>query len=244
MEQRALVFGATGYTGEHVVRVLRSRGIATTAHVRPDSARGQQWESAFAALGADVARHPWTPETIQALVAETRPAWVFALLGTTKARKKARVAAGDDGSLETYAAVDRDLTLQVLNAAADLQPAAVFVYLSSLGADPQARLPYLRVRGEVEGALACGDVPHIIAQPGFITGSDRPESRPMERLGAALSDTSLACLAALGLRGPRDRWASITGGDLAAALVHAALSAPPGSNQTLEPPALRRLAVS
>ena len=37
MPLHAWVAGATGYTGQAVVAILRARGVPTTAHVRPDS---------------------------------------------------------------------------------------------------------------------------------------------------------------------------------------------------------------
>ena len=59
MGTRALVIGATGYTGHHVVQQLRSADIETVAHVRPDSSQGEVWEGRFESYGADVSRAPW-----------------------------------------------------------------------------------------------------------------------------------------------------------------------------------------
>ena len=242
METRALVFGATGYTGHHIVQRLTADSIATVAHVRADSPRGEEWEGRFRSYGAEISRASWEASEITSLVKDAAPTWIFALLGTTRARKKDLVARGEDGAQETYEAIDRDLTLMALEAAAGLDSRPLFVYLSSLGADVSARLPYLKVRGEVERRIAESALPYVIAQPGFITGADRPESRPMERVGAALSDGALSALAAVGLRGPHAKWASMSGDQLAAGLIAAARDAGSESSTTLEPPALRQLA--
>ena len=42
---RALVFGATGYTGSYLVRRLKSRGIETWAHLRPSSSKRATFEA-------------------------------------------------------------------------------------------------------------------------------------------------------------------------------------------------------
>ena len=227
------MFGATGYTGTHVVTRLRSEGFECVAHVRPDSTSGARWTERFEAQGATVSRAPWTTPEIGSLIAKTQPSWIFALLGTTKRRRKQRISAGGDGASETYEAVDRGLTLMALDGAAALNERPLFVYLSSLGAREDARLPYLRVRGEVERRLAQSGLPHVIAQPGFITGPDRPESRPMERWGAALSDTALRALAGLGAKNAREQWASISGDTLARGLVEAAKAADASTAVTL-----------
>jgi uncharacterized protein YbjT (DUF2867 family) len=237
--RRALVFGATGYTGGHVVNRLRAQGVETVAHVRPDSSSGDRWTEHFSALGATVRREAWRPSEIRSLIEEIEPSWIFALLGTTNKRRKRVVSAGGDGASETYEAVDRDLTLMALDGAVSLNERPLFIYLSSLGAREDARLPYLRVRGEVERRLVASELPHIIAQPGFITGPDRPESRPMEHWGATVSDGALRLLAGLGATSPRDKWSSISGGALARGLVDAAESADATTAATLVSQELR-----
>ena len=62
-----------------------------------------------------------------------------------------------------------------------------------------------------------------------------------ERIGAIVTDGLLGALAAVGVSGLRDRFASLTGDTLARALVAAALD-PEQEGATLEPPDLRRLA--
>jgi uncharacterized protein YbjT (DUF2867 family) len=167
--------------------------------------------------------------------AEHEPSLTFALLGTTRKRQRAASARG-----ETYESVDRDLSLMLIEAGEFLTHVPRFIYLSALGASVGARLPYLRVRGEVEARLASSRLPHVIAQAGFITGPDRPESRPMERMGALALDGVLGAAAALGLSRPKAKLGSMTGQDLAHALVDAALTSGPETRSTLLPEALRQ----
>ncbi|HEX5831522.1 MAG TPA: hypothetical protein VFY16_11110, partial [Gemmatimonadaceae bacterium] len=62
-------------------------------------------------------------------------------------------------------------------------------------------------------------LPYLIARPAFISGPDRSEFRPLERLAAIASDRALGVLAAFGARRLRDRFRSISGRELADALV-------------------------
>jgi hypothetical protein len=61
-----------------------------------------------------------------------------------------------------------------------------------------------------------------VARPSFITGPDRAERRPAERLGAAVVDAALAPLRLVGLGAAADRWRSTSADELAAALVRLA----------------------
>ena len=51
---KAMVFGATGFTGREVVRELIVRKIPAIAHIRPDSGRLQEWQKRFKKMGAKV----------------------------------------------------------------------------------------------------------------------------------------------------------------------------------------------
>jgi uncharacterized protein YbjT (DUF2867 family) len=91
-------------------------------------------------------------------------------LGTTRAK------AGSDAA---FRAVDHDAVLAFARAA---QTAGVqhFLLVSSIGADPRARLLYPRTKGEVEAALAqMGFARLDIVQPGLLLGP-RGERRPVE----------------------------------------------------------------
>ncbi len=224
----AFVAGATGYTGREVVRIAVERGLRTIAHVRPDSRERERWTQAFTALGAEVDTTPWALEALEARLAALRPSIVFALLGTTRAR-------GGD-----YQAVDYGLTALLHQAASGLNAKPRFVYLSSAGmpAREPRRGSYMHARFACEQLLRAGDVPYTIARPSIITGRDRDDDRPGERIAASIADGALAFVGALGARKLRDRYRSTSNAALAAALVRCALD-PAAENAIVESEALR-----
>lgn len=116
------------------------------------------------------------------------------------------------------------MTLQLLDAARALQPAPRFVYLSSLGADRPGGNAYLQVRAKIEQRLSLGTVPYTIVRPSFITGEDREEARPAEKLSAAVLTGLLNGLALVGISYPRDQFGALTGAQLAEGMVHVALN--------------------
>lgn len=231
MTDTAFVAGATGYTGRAVVAALRRAGAETLAHVRPDSSALARWQAEFGALGATVDTTPWSVEALTRTFERTRPTSVFALLGTTRRR-----GAQDGG---TYASVDYGLTAMLLAAVKAAGIAPRFVYLSSMGVGPGGRRDsYLEVRWRFEQALIASGVPFVIARPSFITGPDREESRPMERIGARVGDAVLGLAGALGGRGLRDKYGSTTAEILGGALVRLARS-PSAANTIAEGADLR-----
>jgi len=209
----ALVFGATGLTGRHVVLELVRRGVPVVAHVRPDSPHADAWPARFGP-GAQVDRSAWTADAIAALVQRVRPTLVFLLLGTTQARASKE---GLGRGAAAYDAVDVQLTERVIDACRPLGRGSRLVYLSSAGAGNGSGA-YLAARRRVEEKLAASGLPFTIARPSFIVG-DRDEPRRSEQLGAPLADGALALLGALGGRSLAARYRSITGAALAASLV-------------------------
>lgn len=233
----ALVFGATGYAGRAVVHELRRRGVPTVAHVRPDSPSLPRWREEFGRAGATVDTTPWEEAAIAATVAGLRPAHLFLLLGTTRARAAdpaRRSAVADD-----YEAVDFGLTAMAIRAAAPLQPPPHLTYLSAMGAGGSGGNAYLAVRNRVERILREGPNPWLVARPGFVTGPDRDERRPLERGAAIVADGVLAVVGRLGGRAFADRWRSIDAGELARGLVSLAL-AHPRERIVADPARLRR----
>lgn len=231
---KAFVAGATGYTGREVVRELRARGIETVAHVRPDSRSLPQWRARFEKLGATVDTTPWQPDEMSATLGQHQPALTFGCLGTTRARAKAETRQGGNSSYET---VDYGLTTLLLHATSS----GKFIYISSLGVSANTRSAYLAVRWRVESEIKASGKPYVIARPPIITGSDRGEFRLGERSAAWVSNALLDMGALVGLRSLHDRFASLTGPQLAHALVDAALDTS-CTNVILEADQLRRLA--
>jgi uncharacterized protein YbjT (DUF2867 family) len=235
---RAFIAGATGYTGREVVRELRARGVAAVAHVRPDSARVAEWEARFQAHYAITDTTPWELHAMRDTLLRWQPTHVFALLGTTRARAR---TARRQGASDSYETVDYGLTATLLKALLLTGFQARFIYLSAIGVSERATAPYMAVRWRMESELRASGLPYIVARPAFVSGADREERRATERVLTRATDGLLAIGAAVGLRKLRDRFGSLTGAQLAHALVHAALDER-YTNVTLEAADLRRLA--
>lgn len=218
---RAFVAGATGYTGNAVVAALVARDVKVFAHIRPDSPRLARWQTEFSRLGAEPDHTPWEAEALTTRLAELAPTLVFGLLGTTRHRMRRSGSTG--GSTENYAKVDYGLTAMLLDASRACETRPRFVYLSAMGVRPGARSPYMRARAQLEARLAGTTLPWTIVRPGFITGPDRPESRHMERIAARGVDAVAGFLGRLGANRAALRYRSLTGPDLANALVELAL---------------------
>lgn len=102
---------------------------------------------------------------------------VYCCLGTTMAKA---------GTRARFKTVDYQYPLGLAHAARR-QGAERFVLVSSLGADPAARSFYLRVKGEIEDAVAReGYASLVILRPSLLLG-DRPERRPLERVAQRVS---------------------------------------------------------
>ncbi len=135
---------------------------------------------------------------------------IICALGTTRATA---------GSAAAFYRVDHDYPLMVAQHAR-AQGANAFALVSAIGADAGSRLLYNRTKGAVEVSIGALDYPsYTIVRPGLI-GGQRDEFRPMERVSDAI-------LTVLGPVLPR-QWRISPAGNIAAALIEAALEARPG----------------
>lgn len=216
---RAFVAGATGYTGRAVVEALRARSIATVAHVRPDSARGEELRRRFEGQGATVDQSPWEADAIAATMRAHAPTMIFALLGTTRSRARSEGM----GAVQAYARIDYGLTKWLIDAAVACEVPPRFVYLSAATVKPGTRNAYLAARVRCEDALRDSGLPWTIARPSFISGGDREESRPLERVGSVVGDAALAVVGLFGGGKMRDRYRSVDAATLGRGLVRVAL---------------------
>lgn len=113
------------------------------------------------------------------ILAEIRPDVVVCALGTTW-----RKAGRDE---QAFRAVDHDLVLQVASAAREAG-ARQFIFVSSVGASLASKTVYLRVKAEVENALAKLRFKRLdILQPGLLRGIRHGDVRPAEGVGRIAS---------------------------------------------------------
>ncbi len=230
---RAVVFGATGYTGQHTVSELRARRHDVWAHSRPDSGRLAALRPIFEASGAHIDTSPWNPEGIQSLLAEAQPHLIFCLLGTTREQAHSEQLEGD-----IYEAVEGRLTRVVIGAAKNCSPTARILFLSSIGTKQDTKNPYLATRARLEATLGESSLPYTIVRAPLISGIDRPQKRTTERAAAIVGNSLLKLVATFGASALERQFASMTGEELAKYLVDAAED-PGCDGRTLEPRELR-----
>lgn len=203
-----LILGASGLSGEHLLdRVLNEpcvrRVVAPSrrplaAHPHLDNPRGNLTEI--------LARLDGPFDT------------VFCCLGTTLRQA---------GSESAFRAIDHDLVLAAARRARELG-VRHFVLVSALGADPQSRVFYSRLKGETEQALQAMDWPQLtIARPSLLLGPRR-EQRLLEWLAAPVARLLLG------------KWRAISACTLARALWRLALEEGHGV-RIVESDELRRL---
>ena len=224
-EQKFLVIGSTGYTGKSVVKELRRRNISTIAHIRPDSPRKKDNISLFSQHGAIVDHTPWEEDLMTKMLIKHQPTHVFSLLGTTKAKAREE---SKRGKKATYESVDRDLSillLQSMQKAQTVLPKHSFRYLflSSMGVRAQTGNRYLRARADVESHIQKSNFSWLIARPSFISGPDREEHRPLERLGSIFGDAVLRAISLIGVKQPYLQYGTLSAEELAFGLIELAL---------------------
>jgi uncharacterized protein YbjT (DUF2867 family) len=206
MSRTALVAGASGLVGGHLLRSL----LADAAYTRVVMLGRRQIET----------RHPKLEQRVVdfgALDAVTDVAAddAFCCLGTT-----IKTA----GSQEAFRKVDHDYVLAFARAGRRAG-AAQFLLVTALGADPTSRIFYSRVKGEVEAAVR--QLPYRgvqIFRPSFLMGH-RAEGRLAERIALPIA-RAVAPL----LIGPLRRYRPIDAADVARAMVQIAKEAPRGPN--------------
>jgi uncharacterized protein YbjT (DUF2867 family) len=225
----AFVLGATGFVGREVVRQLCVRGTQTIAHVRPQSL--EKWRGVLTELGATVDATPWDTVAMTARFRDVKPAQVYVLIGTTKSAAKRDKLEGD-----IYEQIDLGLTRIAVEAVRASETRARIVYLSSVGADANARSAYMRARGKAEEAVTTSGLPWAIARPSLIVG-DREDARPAERGAAVIGDGLLAVAGVLGGKKLREKYRSTTPDVLASALIR--IGEAPESDRILEGADLR-----
>lgn len=170
---RVLLIGGSGLVGRALVaRMVKREGVQLDLLLR----------RSFPTDAANTQMFTGDPlvDALQQWREAERSCDVFvSALGTTR-----RIA----GSIDAFAKIDRDLVLEVARAAR-AAGARQALLVSSVGADARSRNDYLRIKGELEQAVAGLGFPRCdFLQPGLLLGErDAVVSRPAERLGQWLS---------------------------------------------------------
>ncbi|KAG5727916.1 Oxidoreductase HTATIP2, partial [Termitomyces sp. T112] len=171
----ALLIGATGQTGQQILRdLLQSPDFAKVG----EYGRRVTDKSALPASGVDklVQRTIDFENLEEAGLKEHKWDVVFIALGTTK-----KVA----GSAAAFEKIDREYVVNAARGAKSDAPDQRLVYVSSIGADASSKFLYTRSKGLTENALASlgyGDT--IIFRPAFLAGTNRDSIRLGESIAA------------------------------------------------------------
>jgi uncharacterized protein YbjT (DUF2867 family) len=207
VSRTAVVAGATGLVGSHVLHLLIADPAWTrvvTLGRRATSVQDSKLEQRIVNLGA-----------LEAIADLPLPHDIFCCLGTTI--KQA-------GSQDAFRKVDYDYVVGLARAGVRLG-AKQFLLVSAIGADPESRVFYSRVKGEAEAAVRQLPYRSIqIFRPSLLLG-DRAEFRLGERIAALLTPL-LNPLLISRLR----RYRPIAASAVAAAMVRVAKEAPRGPN--------------
>ena len=196
-QKSAIVLGATGLTGRHLV----DRLVADDRYgeVRLFSRRSLEHPSPkIREYIGDILQLEQFREDFTADV-------VFCCVGTTSSKT---------GDRNIYRAIDYGIPYHAaLLAREKLIPS--FLVISSIGANPKSRVFYTRTKGEMEEAVLALQIPHTcILRPSLILG-DRKERRRTEEAGAVIMQ-SLRFLMIGNLRNYRP----IEAATIASAMIH------------------------
>lgn len=205
-EQRtALVVGATGLIGGHVVKLLLASPLYE--RVRVVARRKPALEDPkLDAVTVDF-------ERLGEHAVEIAGDDVFCCLGTTIAKA---------GSQQAFARVDRDYPVEIARLAR-ANGARQFLLISSVGADAKSANYYLRTKGDVEAAVSTLRYESVqILRPSLLLG-ERPEFRWKEKLSEPL-----ARLFSVVMLGPLAKYRPIEGSAVASAMVAVAKQRAPG----------------
>ena len=217
-DRTALLLGATGLVGGHVLRQLASDGRwgrVVTLGRRPMPSAGPDHEHHVVDFGR-------LADRADLFACDD----VFCCLGTTI--KKA-------GSEAAFRRVDLEIPAEAARLAADAG-ARQFLIVTAWGADPGSRLLYTRTKGEVERAVADVGVGAVqVLRPSLLAG-DRDEVRLGERVGLAVGKVVGPLL-----RGPLSALRPIEAETVARAMVEIAAARPAGV-RVYGPDALRSYA--
>ena len=189
---RIAVIGSTGLIGRKLAPLLAAHDVLVLSR-SPTGVDQARWREILAPA-AD-----WPA----AMAGESIDA-AISTLGTTWNKA---------GSWDAFEAVDRTAVVDFAQAARKAG-ATQMISVSSVGADPNARNAYLKLKGRVEADLvALGFGRLDLIRPGLLRGERGGDRRLGERIGIVASP-----LVNLLLRGPLDRFQAIDADQVASAI--------------------------
>ncbi len=197
--KKALLFGATGFIGSQLLRLLLDSADydRVTIVVRRDP---KLTHAKLVTLTGDL-------DSLAGLADRIEVDDVFIALGTTKAKEPDQTA---------YRRVDHDYPLQAATLAQARGATGVFL-VSAVGANADSSVFYLRTKGETDRDIAALGIERThIFQPSQLLGM-RAEHRPLERLVIAVWPAIDWMLV-----GAARKYRGIAGADVAHALAEAA----------------------
>lgn len=165
-----LIVGATGSLGGRIAHLLRERGEAVRALVRPTSpARANGRHTTPEELAA------WGVKLVEGDLREPE-GLAPALLGATSV--VATASGTKRAPPDTVAAVDVEGMASLARAAADAQVGRILL-VSTIGAHPEHPVPLFAAKGRAEAAVRASGVPYTVLQPakylqdwvGFLVGA-------------------------------------------------------------------------
>jgi uncharacterized protein YbjT (DUF2867 family) len=214
----ALVVGASGLVGSHVLRLL----LEDPAYAHVTVLARRELPLAHKKLEQRVV----TFDHLAQVADFPRVHDVFCCLGTTM--KQA-------GSPDAFRRVDYTYVVELARVAVRHR-ASQFLAVTAVGADPASRILYSRVKGETEEAVRRLQFEGIqIFRPSLVVGA-RAQGRPAERVARLLG-----LLVAWAFVGPLSRYRPIKAEALARAMVQVARDAPRGAH-VYQSDHIRRLA--
>ncbi|EKD15200.1 uncharacterized protein L3040_001569 [Drepanopeziza brunnea f. sp. 'multigermtubi'] len=161
------IIGSTGLVGSQILSTLLSLPSISSVHAIARRQPPSTDPKLHPLINADTAQ--WASS-----LASVKPApdILLSALGTTRAAA---------GGIDNQRKIDLDLNVEVARAA-KAAGVKIYVLVSSGSASSASRLPYSKMKGELEDAVKAMDFEHtVILRPGLLVGS-RKETRLAEGL--------------------------------------------------------------
>jgi len=188
----ALVLGATGLVGSHILSILRAGGPSPFSSIEVLARRSVPSASDTNVEVKEFVEKDTTKWSPHVTSLSPAPSTLFSGLATTK---------GAAGGFEIQYKLEHDLNIEIAKAA-KAAGTKTYVLISAAGANHNSSFAYVRMKGEIEEHIKEIGFEHtIIVRPGLIVGA-RQESRPWEAVSRAIA-TGLGHLH----HGLKDPWA-------------------------------------